>query len=328
MQRSFIFSTMLVVSAALALSLAAPSSALAQSKPKKIVYIAPDHQLAFWRYLAKGAGETVSAAGSTMTDYDSHGDAAAQLKNVQDAISNGVDGIIFTPTDSSTAPAVLKLAAQAKIPLVIADIGTISGDEYVTFVESENENAGYGVGKKLAEVIAKKGSKGGYGVVSINLSRKIGKERTAGFKKAMEEAGIKEAAFNQMKAYSADETFRFVQDMIAAHPDIAGIFIETDTPAMGAARAIAGAHKTNEIQLAAFDGIPPFIKMLQDGSLAALGGQQPYLMGQTAATALLDHVNGKTPEKHIVLPIPIISGENLETMLPVITKTIFGGKIE
>ncbi len=55
-RRSFMFSTMLGLSAALALGLAVPSSpALAQSKGKKIVYIAPDHQLAFWRYLAKGA---------------------------------------------------------------------------------------------------------------------------------------------------------------------------------------------------------------------------------------------------------------------------------
>jgi ABC-type sugar transport system substrate-binding protein len=116
--------------------------------------------------------------------------------------------------------------------------------------------------------------------------------------------------------------------MITAHPDIGGIFIETDTPALGAARAIKSAQKTSTIPLAAFDGIPPFVKMLQDDSLSVLGAQQPYLMGQTAATALLSGLNGKQPEKHIVLPIPIVSKENLDAEVPVIQKTIFGGKTD
>ena len=307
---------------------ALPQASFAQTKEKHIAYIAPDHQLAFWRYLAKGAEQQIVKNGGVMTDYDSHGDAAVQLKNAQDAIAHGVDGIIFTPTDSSTAPAVLKLAADAKIPLVIADIGTVSGD-YNAFIESENENAGYGVGTRLAEIMKKKGTdKGGYGVVSISLARKIGKQRTAGFRRAMTEAGISEVGFDQMRTYSADETFRFVQDMITAHPNIGGIFIETDTPAMGAVRAIQSAHKSDTISLAAFDGIPPFIQMLDDGSLAVLGAQQPFLMGQTAATALLGSLNGKAPDKHTVLPIPIVWKQNLSQEMPVIKETIFGGEIK
>ena len=40
----------------------------------------------------------------------------------QDAIARGVAGIAISPTDSSTAPSVLALAARAKIPVVVADI--------------------------------------------------------------------------------------------------------------------------------------------------------------------------------------------------------------
>jgi ABC-type sugar transport system substrate-binding protein len=38
-----------------------------------------------------------------------------------------VDGILISPTDSSTAPSVLSLAEKANIPVVIADIGPASG---------------------------------------------------------------------------------------------------------------------------------------------------------------------------------------------------------
>jgi ribose transport system substrate-binding protein len=312
----------------LAASVITSPTAIAQTKSKNIAYIAPDHQLAFWRYLAKGAEKTITESGGKMTDYDSHGDAAVQLKNAQDAIAHGVDGIILTPTDSSTAPAVLKIAEAAKIPVVIADIGTISGD-YVAFVESENRQAGYAVGKSLAQLIKTRGTdKGGYGLVTVSLSRKIGKDRTDGFRESMKEAGIAEVGFNQMRVYSADETFKFVQDMLTAHPNIGAIFIETDTPAMGAVRAIQSAKKTDSVALAAFDGIPPFVKMLGDGSLAVLGAQQPFLMGQTAASTLLGHLSGKTVEKHIVLPIPIVTKDNLTQELPIIKNTIFGGEFQ
>ena len=46
----------------------------------------------------------------------------------------------ISPTDSSTAPSVLQLAARAKIPVVVADIGTNSGD-YVSFIISDNYRA-------------------------------------------------------------------------------------------------------------------------------------------------------------------------------------------
>ena len=47
---------------------------------------------------------------------------------------------------------------------------------------------------------------------------------------------------------------------------------------------------------AAFDGIPEFIELLCSGELLVSGMQQPHLMGQQAADALLRHLDGDTPE--------------------------------
>ena len=69
-------------------------------------------------------------------------------------------GIIISPTDSSTAPAVLDLAKQANIPVVIADIGTDSG-EYVSFIISDNYQGAYGVGKALAAAMKAAGKQDG-----------------------------------------------------------------------------------------------------------------------------------------------------------------------
>ncbi|MEI6002292.1 substrate-binding domain-containing protein [Paraburkholderia bengalensis] len=290
---------------------------------KKIAYLAPGFDIPFWRTVSKAITETVKSEGGTVTSYDSHNDAATQLKNAQDAISQGVAGIIFSPTDSSTAPSVLAAAARAKVPVVIADIGTNSG-EYVSFVVSDNENGAYETGKKLAQELKAKGwTGGGYGICTISLARQIGQWRTEGFRRAMREAGVKEVALNQMQRYTADETFRFVQDMMTAHPDMHAVIIEIDQPVIGAARAIRVAHKEDQVALAGFDGLPEFVDMLRNGTLVAAGMQQPYMMGQKSVEALIANWNGNPPPKKIVLPMTIVTKDNVQQLLPTLQKMTF-----
>ena len=259
----------------------------AQAKQMQLAYLTPGLNLPFWRYLARGIDKVAKEHGATVTDYDSNNDAATQLKNAQDAIARHVDGILISPTNSSTAPSVLDLAAKASIPVVIADIGTTRGD-YVSFIISDNEKGAYDIGKVLAQDLATKGWKEGpVGLVTISLARNNGKLRTAGFRKAMKEGGVKEVALSQMQTYTANETFKFVQDMLTAHPDLRGIFVQTDSPTLGAVRAIQAAHRQDGVLLAAFDGVPEFIDLIKQGKIVGSGMQQPFLMGQRSAEALV-----------------------------------------
>jgi ribose transport system substrate-binding protein len=312
------------VAAAGAVLAAAGSRNAAAAEGKRLAYLTPGLDLPFWRTLAKGIEDTARTAGGASTTYDSHNSAQTQLQNAQDAIAKQVDGLIISPTDSSTAPAVLALAQRANIPVVIADIGT-TGGEYVSFIISDNEKGAYGVGQQLAAAMKAKGwDKGTVGLVTISLARNNGKARTGGFMKAMDEAGIKQGALSQMQTYTADETFKFVQDMLTAHPDLRGLFIETDQPSLGALRAIHSARRDDTVLLSAFDGIPDFIPMIEQDHLVASGMQQPYLMGQTAGQAMLDHFAGKTPDKQILVPILIVDKENLKQLEPTVRKTVFG----
>ena len=102
-----------VIAALIAVGLAGPVHA--QDKERHFAYLTPGLDLPFWRYLAAGIAGEAKKHNATVTDYDSHNDAATQLKNAQDAIARKVDGILISPTDSSTAPSVLNLAEKANI---------------------------------------------------------------------------------------------------------------------------------------------------------------------------------------------------------------------
>ncbi len=167
------------------------------------------------------------------------------------------------------------------------------------------------------------------GIVGISQARLNGQARTKGFKDAMAEGGVAgEAGLQQMQAYTADETFKFTQDMITANPAMGGMFVQTDGPTLGALRAIKAARMDGEVLVAAFDGIPDFVPLLQSGELVVSGMQQPYLMGVRSAEAMIEHLDGGTPEKEITVPILIVTSENIDEMLPTIKETVFANEIE
>lgn len=318
----------LVASALTAVTLTIGAPALAQDKGE-LVYMTPGLDLAFWRYVSEGVKSVAEAQGFGFSALDSTNDPQTQLQNAQDAIARGVAGIILSPTDSSTAPAVLSLAAAAKIPVVIADIGTDSG-EFVSVIGSNNYEGANGVGAALAEAMKAAGKEGGaIGIVGISQARLNGQARTKGFKDAVQAAGITgEAGLQQMQAYTADETFKFTQDMITANPGMTGMFIQTDGPTLGALRAIKAARMDGEILVGAFDGIPEFVPLLQSGELVVSGMQQPYLMGVRSAEAMVEHLGGGAPEKEITVPILIVTSTNIEEMLPTIKETVFANEMK
>src|SRR5271155_2806965 len=324
--RRTVISSISAVAAVASLGLAAPSRA---AETNEIVYLTPGLDLPFWRYLSKGVESEAKKAGYSYTALDSHNSAETQLKNAQDSIARGVAGIAISPTDSSTAPSVLALAARAKIPVVVADIGTNSG-EYVSFVLSDNKEGAHGVGVALAEALKEKGwTDGSIGLITISQARKNGQARTGGFRDAMKEAGVtKEAGLQQMQSYTADETFKFTQDMLTANPNMRGMFIQTDQPTLGALRAIKAAHREGTLLVAAFDGIPEFVDLLKNGEIVASGMQQPYLMGVKSGEALAAALKGEKPEKQILVPIVVATSKNIDQILPTIKETVFANEIQ
>jgi ribose transport system substrate-binding protein len=326
MDRRILISTIAAIAATASLGLGSINGAWAASK--EIVYITPGLDLPFWRYLSKGIEAAAKKGGYTYQALDSHNSADTQLKNAQDAIARGVAGIAISPTDSSTAPSVLALAARAHIPVVVADIGTNSG-EYVSFVISDNKEGAHGVGQALAAALKEKGwTDGSVGLITISQARKNGQARTGGFRDAMKEAGItKEAGLQQMQSYTADETFKFTQDMLTANPNMRGMFIQTDQPTIGALRAIKAAHRDGTLLVAAFDGIPDFVDLLKKGEIVASGMQQPYLMGEKSGEALMTALSGGKPDKEILVPIVIATSKNIDQILPTIKQTVFANEL-
>ena len=295
----------------------------------QIAYLTPGLNVPFWKYLSDGIKQAAatdaakSGAKITVTDYDSQNSAATQLQNAQDVITAGVDLIIISPTDSSSAPEVLELAAENKVPVVIADIGTDSGD-YVSFVISSNESGAYDAGKVLMSTMADKGWKGGdVLMITISQARLNGQNRTKGFTRAVEEAGGKIVQFLESKDYTRAEAQTQASDMISANPDAHGFFAQHDEAALGSEAAIEESGKADEIVLASFDGSPESVELIKQGKIVAAAMQQPVLMGRISAEVGLKHLRGEQVDKQTEVPTILVTPQNVKDLEAKLADTVF-----
>ena len=295
----------------------------------QIAYLTPGLNVPFWKYLSDGIKQAAatdaakSGAKITVTDYDSQNSAATQLQNAQDVITAGVDLIIISPTDSSSAPEVLELAAENKVPVVIADIGTDSGD-FVSFVISSNESGAYDAGKVLMSTMADKGWKGGdVLMITISQARLNGQNRTKGFTRAVEEAGGKIVQFLESKDYNRAEAQTQASDMISANPDAHGFFAQHDEAALGSEAAIEESGKADEIVLASFDGSPESVELIKQGKIVAAAMQQPVLMGRISAEVGLKHLRGEQVDKQTEVPTILVTPQNVKDLEAKLADTVF-----
>lgn len=292
---------------------------------KEIVYLSAKSDLPFWNTMGKGIKEVAETNGYAYLEMNSNLSAATQLQNAKNAIARGVAGIVISPTDSKAAPDVLDVAARAGVPVVIADVGTNGGD-YVTYVKSDNYRGAYDTGAELAQAFKERGwGAEPYALITISLARKNGQDRTNGFRDAMRDAGMtKDVGVKQMVDYSAEESNKYVKDILAATPNVRGMFIETDQPVEGALQALKAAKKSNDVLIVSFDAMPEVAELLRGGTLIAVGMQQPFLMGNKAAEALIGNLHGTTQAKQILVPILVASNKNIVQLLPIANKTVFG----
>jgi len=308
------------------LLLAAPflTSVEAQASEKRLAYLVSDLRIPFWNIMKRGIEARAAALGYKVIFYSADNDAKRELELTAQAIREKVDGIVLSPTNSSAAVTILKLAKAAGIPVVIADIGTDGGD-YVSYIASDNHEGSYQIGKVLAKALqARKWDTGSLGIVAIPQKRANGKARTAGFMKAMEEAGIKAADLRQQVTFSYQETYDFTKDLIAAHADLRAVWLQGSDRYQGALDAIAAAGKKGQILLICFDAEPEFLDMIPRGTLVGAAMQQPFLMGEEAVNAMHAHLGGKPVKKEQLLPILPVSAENIDKLLPTIRRNVLG----
>ena len=88
--------------------------------------------------------------------------------------------------------------------------------------------------------------------------------------------------------------------------------------AKGVLRAVKEAGKFGEILVmgGGGGGLPDGLELVKKGELIATTNTAPSLQGALAFKALWQHLHGKTPDRTILLPITVITKDNLDKSVP------------
>lgn len=295
-----------------------------KQEKKPLAYIVSDSNIPFWNIMSRGIKSKAQDLDYEVTVYSANNLLKTELENVIKSIKAKVDGIIISPISSSTAVTILRLAESVNIPVVISDIGTDSGN-YLSYISSDNFQGAYEIGKvlikKMQEMQLENAS---VGIIAIPQKRDNGKKRTAGFMKALNEAGIKSSGLRQQVDFSYKETYDHSLALIKEDPSLRALWLQGSNRYQGALDAIADTGKKGEILLVCFDAEPEFMEMIPKSILLGAAMQQPFLMGKKAVKVMDQHLKGKVVEKNIHLPILAISTKNIQINRPLIERNVLG----
>ncbi|QSR34619.1 sugar ABC transporter substrate-binding protein [Marinobacterium iners] len=317
---------MQVRSAVIVLLLLSPL--VSATETPRLAYLVSDVRIPFWSIMAGGAKQRAAELGFTLDVYSADNNARQELLNTVQALESDIAGLVVSPTNSSAAVTILELAAEAGVPVVIADIGTKAG-KYVSYIQSDNEQGAYELGLLLVKALEARGwSQGGVGIVSIPQSRKNGQARTRGFVNALKTSSFRMAGIRQQVDFSYEETYRFSRELIKDNSDLRAIWLQGSNRYQAALDAIHDEGREGDVLLICFDAEPEFIEMIRQKELVAAGMQQPRLIGEKAVSSLDAHIKGDPVPSRQMLPVLAVSPDNVDELLPLIHKNVLGLSIE
>jgi ribose transport system substrate-binding protein len=279
-------------------------------KVRHIAIVFPTLAAPYTQFIAAGAQAADKRLPGVQVDISTSNeltDTQQQIQKIEDALTRRPAGLAVFPSVAEPLVPSLQRAQQqgAKVLVIDQDIPTLA--DKVAFVGTDNEKGGEQAGQYMTEHV----KSGEIGIIGSSPGITSTDARVKGFKAALAGSPLKVvttlvADCNRAKAQSV------MEDMLSAHPKLAGVFSVCDDSAIGAAKAIAQAGKADQLELVGFDGSPEAVDLIAkgDGTIDADIAQNPYAMGEKSVEALANALDGKAVEPVIDTGTDVVTPDN------------------
>lgn len=204
-------------------------------------------------------------------------------------IAQKFDAAIFIPIDSTAGGATVKKSVEAGIP-VVGSNGPVTSDLIVSYIGSDDVEAGYLVGKAVIKAMGGKGN-------VVELEGPVGQtgpmQRGEGMAKALAEHPDVKLLESKTANWSRNEAMDLMQNWLVAHRgQINGVFGQNDEMALGALAAVKAAGIEPVIPSAGIDGISDAVRAVSKGEMLISVRQDAFTQSQGAMDIALRHLIG------------------------------------
>ena len=310
-----------VVAALLGMAASVPAHAQEPAKKDFKITLVPGLTTdAFYITMNRGAQAAAKALGITVDFQGAEEfDPVLQTPVLDAVIARGPDAILIAPTDATQMIEPLRRANEAGIPVVTVDTfiddgkyqdGSGDGDFPVSSISSDNVLGGRMAARAMAEDM---GGKGKVYISNVRPGISTTDQREAGFKAEMSEKfpdiEVLDTQYNENDASLAASQF---QAVLARNPDIAGVFGANLFSAIGAGNGVAGADKSKDVTVIAFDAPPSIVDNIKSGVVDAAIAQHPAEIGYYGVMTAYAVLTGQSVPTTIGTGFTVIDADNVD----------------
>jgi len=293
------------------------ASAMAQDKPM-IPVIVKDTTSFYWQTVIAGARKAGQDLGIKIVELgaQSESDVSGQIRMLEIAVASNPTALVIAPTQFAALGSPMDEAAKkVKIIGIDSAADTVA---LTSMVATDNAQAGRIAADILAERIQKTyaDAEGDVALIISLPGVAALDQRAEGFK---EQIAAKYGALDivaEKVAESHAAARQIMAEIISAHSELRGVFASNPIIAQGAAEAVSES-KTNKtgdtINLVGFDWDDQLVKLLQDGTIAALVVQDPFRMGYDGVKTALAASKGEQVPAHIDTGVSLITKANMNS---------------
>ena len=293
------------------------------------IYQFDDNFMTLYRQDIQKYFDDLSANGDVkyeVTIVDGANDVATQTEQVNNFITQGVDGLIVNLVQTSS-DALAKAVVDSGIPCVFInrEIADFEYSEKTCYVGADARDSGTYQGQIIFNQ-ENHADLNGDGKVSYIMIKGDPENSDAQFRteysiKYLTDNGVEvENLFEETGMWAQEKGQELVATQLAAQGDkIEVVFCNNDGMALGAAQAIeaAGRKVGEDIYLVGVDALPEMCEMVKAGT--ATGTVLNDDIGQATACCdtLVGLLAGKAPEKTVnYVPYVMVTPENVDQYLP------------
>ena len=261
--------------------------------------------------MADGGEARAAELGVDIDTQNADLDTATQISQIQQAIADGVDGILIQSVEADGVVPAIQQANSAGIPVVAVNSGVGDGAEVVTFVGVDQYDYGVGLGN-LAIKAAPEGGK--VAIIQGVVGNPVEVDRTAGATETLEAAGNYEIVATVTDSWSNDENLAAVQDLLNRFPKGELDVIIAEGPQLYVGAEYARSIGRDEVKFVAGDFPVQVRDAIEAGTVFGTVLQDGAQQGAAGVDALCNWIEGneadvKRPTDFVELPL--VTAENL-----------------
>lgn len=242
---------------------------------------------------------------------DAERSSLKQVEQVESFIAQGVDAIILNPCEVEASSPAVKLAMDAKIPIINVNSETTA--KPTAFVGSDDVESARIAMKYIAE---KLGGKGNVIIMHGYMGQAAQIKRDQGAKEILKaNPGLKLLA-EQTGEWDRAKAMSLTENWIQSYGSkINAIFAQNDEMGMGAVKALEAAGLKGKVLVVSVDAIPDALQAVKKGALDATVFQNAKEQGSKSIEAAVKAAKGEKFDKEVLIPFQLVTMENVGEFL-------------